>query len=391
MTRVAGRITAALLLALSAAPAMAQQPARPPADMDAYVQRVRETFDVPGIAVAVVKDGHVVLAKGYGVRDENRPEPVDAGTLFGIASNTKAFTATALGMLVEEGKLEWDAPVTRYLPGFALSDPYVTRELTVRDLLVHRSGLSLGAGDLLWWPANDLPRAELVRRLRHVPLSTSFRSTYAYDNVLYVAAGALIEEVSGQTWEEFVQRRILDRVGMRGSTPFITRGLAAPNVALPHAPVEGEVRRVKPFTGENGAPAAGIYSSVEDMARWMIVQLDSGRVGPKERLWSAATARQLWTPVTPMNIGTPQPELAATRPNFLGYALGFNAGDYRGQKTVTHTGGLPGYLTQVMLVPDLKLGIVVLTNQESGAAFRSITYRVMDHYMGAPRTDWVAA
>ena len=162
------------------------------------------TFDVPGVAVAIVKDDAVVLAKGYGVRKLGEPAPVDARTLFGIASNTKAFTATALGLLVEEGKLEWDAPVVRYLPAFAMYDPFVTRELTVRDLLVHRSGLGLGAGDLLWWPASTYDRKEIARRLRFIPPATSFRTAYAYDNVLYLVAGELIESISGQTWEEFV-------------------------------------------------------------------------------------------------------------------------------------------------------------------------------------------
>src|ERR687884_2103182 len=174
-------------------------------------------FPVPGLALTIVKDGRVVLAKGYGVRRLGETAPVDARTLFGIASNTKAFTATALGLLVEEKKIEWDAPVVRYLPSFAMWDPYVTRELTVRDLLVHRSGLGLGAGDLLWWPASTYDRKEIVRRLRYIRPATSFRSAYAYDNVLYSVAGEIIEVISGQTWEDFVTSRILAKVGMTGS------------------------------------------------------------------------------------------------------------------------------------------------------------------------------
>jgi CubicO group peptidase (beta-lactamase class C family) len=161
----------------------------------------------------VVKDGAVVLAKGYGVRKLGDPTPVDAQTRFGIASNTKVFTATALGLLVEEGKIEWDAPVVRYLPGFQMWDPWVIRELTVRDLLVHRSGLGLGAGDLLWWPPSTYDRKEIARRLRFIKPATSFRSAYAYDNVLYLVAGQVIEAVSGQSWEDFVTHRILDKVG----------------------------------------------------------------------------------------------------------------------------------------------------------------------------------
>src|SRR5215208_3190542 len=207
---------AAAGLIILAAPATATAQHAPP-DFDNYVRRVMQTFTVPGLSVAIVKDGKVVLAKGYGFRRMGDPTPVDARTRFGIASNTKLFTATALALLVEEGKLEWDKPVISYLPGFAMSDPYVTHELTVRDLLVHRSGLGLGAGDLLWWPPSTYNRKEIARRIRYIPLSTSFRGAYAYDNVLYLVAGELIEAVSGQPWEEFVQSRILTPVGMAHS------------------------------------------------------------------------------------------------------------------------------------------------------------------------------
>src|SRR5205807_8847596 len=205
-----------LVLALglvAAVPLAAQTPVALPRDFDAYVIRTMKQFQVPGMAIAVVKDGRVVLAKGYGVRRLGDPAPVDEHTLFGIASNTKAFTATAIGILVEEGKLQWDAPVVNYLPWFEMYDPFVTRELTLRDLLVHRSGLGLGAGDLLWWPTSTYDRKEIARRLRYIKPATSFRSAYAYDNVLYLVAGQVIETVSGQSWEDFVQSRILARVG----------------------------------------------------------------------------------------------------------------------------------------------------------------------------------
>jgi CubicO group peptidase (beta-lactamase class C family) len=362
-----------------------------PKDLDAYVERVRKEFEVPGLALTIVKDGKVFVAKGYGVRKLGEPAPVDSRTLFGIASNTKAFTATALALLVEEGKIEWDAPVVRYLPWFQLADPYVTRELSVRDLLVHRSGLGLGAGDLLWWPPSTYNRQEIARRLRHLPLATSFRSAYAYDNVLYLIAGEVIETISGQTWEDFVAARILAKVGMTGSNVRHSEAGGGANVATPHAPIEGKVRPVAPFASDNTNPAGGINSNAEDMAKWMIVQLDSGRVAGGTRLFSERTTRQLWTLVTPMPIGNPAPELAALRSNFRGYALGFEVRDYRGRKVVTHTGGLPGYVSKVAMIPELKLGVAVLTNQESGAAFESLTYRILDHYLGAAAYDWVAA
>lgn len=373
--------------------APASLPTTLPPDLDRYVARILETFEVPGIALAVVKDGKVLTAKGYGVRTLGEKAPVDPRTLFGIASNSKAFTATALALLVEAGKLEWDAPVIRYLPDFALYDPYVTRELTVRDLLVHRSGLGLGAGDLLWWPASTHSRKEIVRRLRYIEPATSFRSAYAYDNVLYTVAGEVIEAVTGESWEEFVASRILKKVGMTGSdvrhSAAASTNSAGTNTATTHAIVDGRLRTVAPFTSDAVNPAGGIMSNAEDMAKWVMVQLDSGRVADGSRLFSPATTRELWTLVTPMPIGGTPPGLEHLRPNFNGYALGFVTRDYRGRKMVYHTGGLPGYVSMVTLIPELELGVVVLTNQESGNAFQFLTYRILDHFLGAATVDYL--
>jgi len=360
-------------------------------DLDAWVSRAMQTFEVPGLALAVVKDGRVVVAKGYGVRRLGDPAKVDEKTLFGIASNTKAFTATALGLLVEEGKIEWDAPVVRYLPSFAMWDPYVTRELTVRDLLVHRSGLGLGAGDLLWWPESTYDRKEIARRLRYIPPATSFRTAYAYDNVLYLVAGELIESVSGQSWEDFVASRILKKVGMSGSNVRHSAAAAGGNIAAPHANVDGKVRPIRPFDSDNTNPAGGINSSAEDITKWMRVQLAGGVLSDGSRLFSPATARELTAIVTPMPLGDPPEELAPLRANFAGYALGFNIRDYRGRRVVMHSGGLPGYVSRVIMVPDLQLGVAVFTNQESGSAFDSIAFHILDGYLEAPAFDWIDA
>jgi CubicO group peptidase (beta-lactamase class C family) len=380
---------ALLFLALSAvaAPSAAQAPS----DLDVFVTRAMQTFEVPGIGLAIVKDGAVVVAKGYGVKRLGEAAPVNASTLFGIASNTKIFTATALGLLVEEGKIEWDAPVIRYLPWFQMWDPYVTRELTVRDLLVHRSGLGLGAGDLLWWPPSTYDRKQIARRLRFIRPATSFRSAYAYDNVLYLVAGEVIEAVSGRRWEDFVEERILAKVGMTASNVTHSAAAGGGNVATPHARVEGVVRPVQPFASDNTNPAGGINSNARDMAKWMLVRLADGELPDGSRLFSEATAKELTTLVTPIPITTPEPELSAQKMGFNGYALGLRVQDYRGHKVVTHTGGLPGYVSRVTLVPELGLGVTVLTNQESGDAFNAITYRVLDHYLGVEPTDWVAA
>jgi CubicO group peptidase (beta-lactamase class C family) len=381
---------ALVALALSIRPA-AQAPVSTPPALDAYVQSVMKAFEVPGLALTIVRSGQVVVARGYGVRRLGEPTPVDSRTLFGIASNTKLFTATALGLLVEEGKLEWDAPVVRYLPAFQMWDPFVTRELTIRDLLVHRSGLGLGAGDLLWWPASTYDRKEITRRLRYIPPSTSFRSAYAYDNVLYLVAGEVIEAVSGQTWEEFVGSRILARVGMTGSNVRHSAAAAGGNVAVPHARVDGTVRPIKPFDSDNTNPAGGINSNADDMAKWMIVQLAHGRLADGTPLFSDSTWRELTTMVTPRPLASPAPELAAQRQNFRGYALGLDVADYRGRRLLMHTGGLPGYVSRVMMIPELDLGIAVLTNQEAGRAFDAIAFKVADHYLSAPPTDWLEA
>ncbi len=387
------RVLFSLLIALGAVapscaiPAAAQ--AAPPPGFDDYVERVMDRFEVPGLSVAIVKDGRVVLATGYGVRKLGSADPVDARTRFGIASNTKVFTATALGLLVEDGKLEWDAPGVRYLPAFQMHDAWVTRQITVRDLLVHRSGLGLGAGDLMFWPPTDFTRPELVERLRYIPPATSFRSAYAYDNVLYPVAGEVIAAVSGMSWEEFVRTRILEPVGMRGSDVRLAHPDSVSNAATTHARVDGVVRPVTPYLGDVVNPAGGIFSNAEDMARWLMVQLDSGRVSGGERVFGPSVTRELWAPVTPIPFGDPPPELAPLRHHFQFYALGLGVRDYRGRLMLTHTGGLPGYLSQVAFMPDERLGVVVLTNQESGAAFNAITYRVLDHYLGAPAWDWL--
>jgi CubicO group peptidase (beta-lactamase class C family) len=377
----------ALLLWATTAPA---QPAQVvPSDLDAFVQRVMKAFDVPGVSLAVVKDDAVVVARGYGVRRMGDPAPVDSRTLFGIASNTKIFTATALGTLVEQGKLQWDAPVVNYLPWFQMYDPFVTRELTIRDLLVHRSGLGLGAGDLLWWPPSTYDRKEIARRIRYIRPATSFRSAYAYDNVLYLVAGEVIETLGGQSWEDYVSTRILSRVGMTGSNVRHSSAAAGGNVASPHALVDGKVRPIQPFDSDNTNPAGGINTCADDIAKWLKVLLNEGLLPDGSRLFSAATWRQLSTPVTPEPNNPPPPELPALRSNFRGYALGLEVRDFRGHKVLTHTGGLPGYVSRVLLVPDLKLGVAVLTNQESGEAFDAIAYNVADAYLGEPRTQWL--
>ncbi len=368
------------------------------ADFDAYVDAVRKQFDVPGIAVAIVKDGRIVMEFGSGVRKLGEPAKVDAHTQFAIASNTKAFTAASLAILADEKKLDMNDRVIDRLPWFQMSDPYVTREMRVRDLLAHRSGLSLGAGDLLYWPATTYTTQEVVQRLRYVPLTNSFRAEYAYDNILFAVAGLVIEQVSGKPWADFVRERIFTPLGMTESQTHAPTSIGAnDDIATGHAKFDfKDLKPVAPMSWNNNQAAGGIYSSVHDLSKWMTMQLDGGRytdsAGKQQQLFSEKRQAEMWSLITPIHINEPSvPELKAAKPNFSGYGEGWFVSDYRGHKLVWHTGGWPGMVSRVTLVPDLKLGVVVLTNQESGAAFQAVTMRALDAFMEAPKTDWIAA
>lgn len=367
--------------------ASAQQADLPP-DLDAVVAGVMADYNVPGLAIAIVKDGKVMMARGYGVRTVGTTDSVDAHTIFGIASNSKAFTATSLAMLVEEGKIKWDDQVIDYLPWFRLSDPWVTSQLTIRDLLVHRSGLGLGAGDLLWWPGTDLDRRQIAERLRYIPLATSFRSAYAYDNVLYLVAGQVIEAVSGKSWEDFITDRILKPLGMDDTWSHYPPD-GTPDVSSTHGNVEGKVQVIAPFTNRNTNPAGGIIASASDIAKWLMVQLDSGRVAPNKRLFSKNTTRALWSPVTPEGEVRASGELSPLSTRFNFYGLGFNVRGYRGHTLITHTGGLPGFISRLAMLPDQRVGVAVLTNMEA-SAINPITWHILDYYLGASH-DWRAA
>ncbi len=390
-------LTALLLPAFATSQALAQTDAASAADLDAYVENVRKTFGVPGIAVAIVRDGKVVLAKGYGVRDLAAGQPVSADTLFAIASNTKAFTAASLEMLADDGKLKMDDRVIDHLPWFQMSDPYVTREMRVRDLLAHRSGLSLGAGDLLYWPTTSYSNREVAERLRFVPIKGGFREQYAYDNILFGVAQLVVEQASGMPYEQFLRTRIFGPLGMDRTRFNSDRLEPGDDVATGYAKADfSELQPAPRMTWSNVAGAGGIYSSVNDMAKWVRVQLDGGVISGEgeqaKRLFSEARQRSMWTVLTPIPVSKPSvPELAAAAPNFAGYGEGWNLSDYRGRKLVWHTGGWPGMVSRVTLVPDEKLGVIVLTNQEVGAAFNAVTLRALDDALGIAPTDWTAA
>jgi CubicO group peptidase (beta-lactamase class C family) len=386
---------AALLVGLVVAvPALAKEKPSPLVGLDAQVRRAMQEFSVPGMAVAVVKDGQVVHAKGYGVRRAGVPDAVDADTLFGIASNTKAFTCTAISILAEDGKLDWDDPVTKHLPDFQMYDPWVTRELTLRDLVTHRGGLGLGQGDLMWWPATDFTRREIVRALRLLKPASSLRSRYAYSNVMYVVAGEVVTQVAGRSWDDFLRARIFEPLGMSRTNTSVST--PAVNVASPHLELHGAAKPIAPMAFDNCGAAGAINSSASDMARWLRMLLECGRAGAKGGegcLLKPESIRRLWSAQIALGTPDPPPGLEALRANFSAYGFGFGLRDYRGRKLVSHTGGLPGYVSQVALVPEERLGLVVLTNQEKGGAFSSVMYSILDAYLGAPQppVDWVAA
>ena len=381
------------------APGTAAQPAGL-ADLDAYIEGVRETFQVPGIAVAIVKDGEVVLARGWGVRalgDGADAGPVEATTPFAIASNTKAMTATLLNQLADEGRLSLDDRVIDHLPWFRMADPAITAEMRIRDLLAHRSGLSLGAGDLLFWPTTDLDVREVVRRLRHVPIKGGFRDRYAYDNILFAVAQLVIEDVDGRPFAEALQSRIFDPLGMTGARYNHDHLRPGDRAATGYALADGrELQPAPPLTWHNAAGAGGVYASALDMALWMRALLAGGAYraadGSEARLLQEKTLHAMWQPIVPIPVRpAPVPELEAAVPNFQGYGQGWSLSDYRGEKLVWHTGGWPGMVSRLTLVPKRGLGVVVLTNAELGGAFQAVTMRVLDAYLDAPQTDWTAA
>jgi CubicO group peptidase (beta-lactamase class C family) len=386
---VRSRLLIAILLA-SAASAWAQ--IAPPADLDSYIANSMKVFDVPGMAIAIVKDGKIVLTKGYGVRKLGDAAPVDEHTMFGIGSNTKAFTTAALATLVDAGKLSWDDPVYQRLPGFVMYDPYVSHEMTIRDLLTHRSGMGLGEGDLLFWPTSTYTRDEIIHKLRFMKPASSFRSHYAYDNLLYMTAGQIIPAVTGVSWDDYIRQHIFAALDMNNSNVSTAAFKPGDDYAFPHSRVDGKLQVIHFEVLDNVGPAGSINSCVADMAKWVQLQLNHGKFVDREgRLFSEQESKEMWSPQTILPIGSYASPLAGLKPIFADYALGWGLRDYRGRKLVAHTGGVAGFVSRVMLVPEENLGVVILTNAEEGGAFDSILYHVLDHYFGLPTTDWIAA
>lgn len=352
-------------------------------DFDAYVPAAMRLWKVPGIAIAVVRNDTIVFAKGYGVRTIGRPEAVDERTMFAIGSASKAFTAAAIGMLVDDGKVRWEDPATRYLPGFQLYDPYVTREITVRDLLSHRSGLE--RGDLMWY-GTAYDREDVLRRVRYLKPRWSLRSTFGYQNIMYVAAGEVTARITGGTWDDAIRTRIFTPLGMTASITSVLPLQSLPNVATPHGETDDTVRAISYRNIDNVGAAGSINSHVMDMAQWVRLQLNNGNFEGKQLL-STATAAEVHTPQTIIRRegiwGLLHPES-----HFLSYGLGWFLADYKGRKLVHHGGNIDGMSALVAMLPEEKTGMVILTNMGGTSLTYALMYRLFDGYLGAPARDW---
>ncbi len=387
------RTVTALALALAAGAAHAA----PPAGFEQRVEELRKAFGAPGVSITIVEEGKVTLAKGWGVRDITTSQPVDADTIFFTGSTGKAFTNAALATLVDEGKLKWDDKVIDHMPDFRMWDAWVTREMTVRDLLVHRSGLGLGQGDLLFLPNSTLSRKETVRRIRYLKPATSFRSGYAYDNILYMAAGQLIEDVSGETWEQYIHSHVFGPLGMKNSTDTDREFQANPNHARPHSRSGGAIHGLGKQTpldenatiAQNAAPAGGLAISANDMSRWLLTQLGRGKIpGSDKKLFSEEQSQQMWTGVVPAPVRQFPAQFAATQANFNLYALGWDVSDYRGVKVVGHDGAVLGSQATIALVPGKNIGIFIAANSEDGEIILGLRDELLDQYLGAPMNKW---
>ncbi len=393
ISRAALNVALACVLLMAAA-----VEAAPPRDLDRYAQRALETFESPGMVITVVERGQPSIVRAYGVRRMGEPAKVDEQTLFAIGSTTKAFTSAVLAGLIDEGKLAWDTKVQDVLPGFKMYDPYASAEMTIRDLLVHRSGLGPGAGDLLFYPPTTLGRDDIVHRLRYIKPATSFRSGYAYDNLLYIVAGQVIAALAGKSWEEVVRARILDPLQMSQTSTSSTLPRNA-NRAWPHVRMSDEMRGDGPMTPlgnvitlDNAAAAGALNTNGAEMAHWLRVQLNRG-LDPRTnaRIYSEAQAREMWSAHTPMPIATNPAGLALAQANFRAYALGWVVSDYRGERLVAHGGGVPGSVTLVAILPAKEVAFAIMTNSEEVGALAAVQYRLLDHYLGLSSPDWIAA
>ncbi len=362
-------------------------------EIDLLVEGALLKFNVAGMGLAIVKDGKVLHSKGYGVSSVITKQKVNEHTKFAIASNTKAFTTASLAILVEEGKMKWEDPVVKYIPEFKMYNDYVTQNFTIVDLLTHRSGLGLGAGDLMFFPdGSDFSMKDIISCFQYFEPQSAFRTKFDYDNLLYMVAGEVIARITGKSWGEFVENRIFAPLEMKDTYSSFTKIKEKSNLAIPHSSDSGELRAIDNFVFDpeliNGA-AGDIISSVHDIAKWMMVHLNSGKYGIdlKDQLFTPESHYKMWQVQTVVNHSL-NPRYNA---HFAGYGLGWFLTDMNGNLSVSHTGGLPGMLSKTIMIPDLNLGIVLLTNtsESGGVLFESVTRTIVDSYLGLDDFGWV--
>ena len=358
--------------------------------LDSLVENARQKFNVAGAAIAIVKDGKVMYKKGFGVRSIETKGPVDVYTNFEIASNSKAFTCAALSILEDEGKIKWDDKVKTHIPEFKMYNEYVTENFNIQDLLTHRSGLGLGVGDLMFFPdGSDFTMKDILSSFQHFKPVSAFRTKFDYDNLLYLVAGEVIARVSGMSYEDFVTKRILVPLEMKHTYASLDRMKDQSNLAASHSSESGTIKKIATYKEMINSAAGGLISNVSDLSNWMITQLNKGKYGPdlKSTLFSVKNHREMW------KIHTVEEANPSERYNshFNGYGLGWGLSDIKGNLSVSHTGGLPGMLSIVTMIPDLKLGIVILTNTENGGSglFSSVSRTIIDSYLGLNDFGWV--
>jgi CubicO group peptidase (beta-lactamase class C family) len=354
-------------------------------ELDAYFAKAAKDWNVPGLAIGIVHKGQLIFAKGYGVRDVGSRAPVDTQTIFAIASTTKAITAAAVAMLVDEGKVRWDDPVTKYVPTFEMYDPWATREATVRDLVTHRGGLP--NADYLW-THGDNSRDEVIRRIRFIRPTYSFRGGYVYHNVMYTEAGAVIEAASGMSWDEFLQRRIFQPLGMTRSFTTLADAKTKDNRAEPHGRQNDTLRVSGNSLADGIGPAGSVWSSVADMSKWVKFLLDTGKVNGKPLLSQQAWA-ELFRPATilpPWNNNS-APQLRMSKPHFRSYALGWFQQDYMGRQVDFHTGSLTGMIAINGLIREEGIGVYIISNTSSEIR-HPLMFKVFDTFLNAPPRDW---
>lgn len=350
--------------------------------LDAYVEKALTTWQIPGAAVCIVKDGEVVVMKGYGFREISKDDKVDENTLFMIGSNTKAFTGTALALLEHERKITMDDKVSKWLPDFIMKDLWISNELSLTDIITHRIGMETFQGDFMYW-TSDLTMDEVVQKFSQLTPTYSFRSKWGYTNAGYGIAAQVIEKVSGKKWEEFIREEFFLPLNMNRSLALSREFNKADNVAVPHTIVNRKVIAV-PFPNiDNLAPAGSISSSVKDMSNWLIAQLNNGILNDEEVIPLAVIRKTRQPASIVRRVNHP-----FNRQHYSLYALGWGLEDYEGRELVEHTGGVNGFVTSVTLVPEENLGVVILTNTDQNGLFIALKWEIIDAFLGLPYRNY---